>query len=80
MISMMCSIWDDFKTWIIDGWSETTFVLVICVLGLLGLMALLSFFKKSFDKGKKPKWVVLILALILFGVLAFLSVIRMGKI
>ena len=77
---MRCSIWDDFKTWIIDGWSETTFILVICVLGVLGLMALLLFFKKSFDKGKKPKWGVLILALILFGVLAFLSVIRMGKI
>ena len=73
MLSTLCSIWDDFKSWVTVGWSQTTYIIVVCVLGVLGLFTLLSFFKKSFDKGKKPKWALLILAIILFAILALIS-------
>lgn len=70
MISMMCNLWDNFSMWVSDKWSTTTFALVVSIFGLLGLMALLSFFKKSFDKGKRPKWGTLILSLLMFALMA----------
>ncbi len=70
MISMMCGVWQDFKNWVTIEWSQTTFIIVICVLAVCGLFMFLSFFKKSFDKGKRPKWFQLILSLILFGMMA----------
>ena len=65
MLSMLCSMWDDFSNWVTNSWSDATFIIVVVIFGVLGLMALVSFFKKSFDKGKKPKWLTLILAIIL---------------
>lgn len=76
MVSMLCSLWDDFSKWVTVSWTQTTYIIVVCVFGLLGLMALLSFFKGSFDKGKKVKWGKLILALLLFGLLAVVSAAR----
>ena len=76
MISMLCGIWDDFKAWVTLGWSQTTFIIVVCVLGILGLMTLLSFFKKTYNKGKAIKWGQLILALVLFAILAVISAAR----
>lgn len=76
MFSMLCSLWDDFSMWITNQWSQTTYIIVVCVLGVLGLMALLSFFKGSFDKGKKPKWGTLILSIILFAILAVICFAR----
>mgnify|MGYP001624776368 len=76
MFSMLCSLWDDFSMWVTNQWSQTTYIIVVCVLGVLGLMALLSFFKGSFDKGKKPKWGTLILSIILFAILAVICFAR----
>ncbi len=76
MFSMLCSLWDNFTMWVSNGWSQTTYIIVVCVFGLCGLLALLSFFKKSFDKGKKPKWGMLILSLIMFALLAVVCVAR----
>lgn len=76
MFSMLCSMWDDFSMWVTNQWTQTTFVIVVCIVGVLGLFALLSFFKGSFDKGKKPKWGTLILSIILFALLAVLSAAR----
>lgn len=76
MFSMLCSLWDDFSMWVTNQWSQTTYIIVVCVLGVLGLMALLSFFKTSFDKGKKPKWGTLILSIILFAILAVICFAR----
>lgn len=76
MFSMLCSLWDDFSMWVTNQWSQTTYIIVVCVLGVLGLMALLSFFKGSFDKGKKPKWGILIFSIILFAILAVICFAR----
>ncbi|MBE7076069.1 MAG: hypothetical protein E7375_03275 [Clostridiales bacterium] len=76
MLSTLCSIWDDFCAWVSVGWTQTTFIIVVCVFGILGLMSLLSFFKQSFDKGKKPKWFQLILSLILLGLMAVVCIAR----
>ena len=70
---MLCSLWDDFKQWVTVGWNQTTYIIVVCVLGVLGLFSLLSFFKGSFNKGKKPKWLQLVFALLLFGILALIT-------
>ncbi len=76
MFSMLCSLWDDFSMWVTDQWSQTTYLLVACAFGILGLMALLSFFKNSFNKGQKPKWGTLILSIVLFALLAVVSAAR----
>ncbi len=72
MMSTICDVWGDFKNWVTTGWNQTTFIIVICVLGVCGLFMLLSFFKNSFNKGKRPKWFALILSLILFGLMALI--------
>lgn len=76
MNSMLLSLWDDFTKWVSVDWSQTTYIIVVCIFGLLGLLSLLSFFKGNFDKGKKVKWSKLILALLLFGLLALVSFAR----
>ena len=76
MFSMLCSLWDDFSMWVTNEWSQTTYVIIVCVFGVLGLLSLLSFFKGSFDKGKKPRWGTLILSIILFALLAVVCVAR----
>ena len=76
MISMLCSLWDDFSMWVTDVWSSMTYAIVVGIFGVLGLMALLSFFKKSWDKGKKPKWGQLFLAILMFGLVALISIAR----
>lgn len=73
MFSLLCNIWVDFRNWVTNDWTQTTFLIVMCILGVLGLLSFLAFFKQSFDKGKTPKWWKLIVALLLFGVIALLS-------
>lgn len=72
MVSMLCSLWDDFSLWVTNGWSNLTFIFVVGFLGLFGLMGLLSFLKgPKYNKDKKPfKWGVLILSLLMFGLMA----------
>ena len=69
-MALLCSVWDDFKAWVTTGWSDVTFAIIVSILGVCGLLLLLSFFKQSFDKGKRPKWMKLILSLIVFGIMA----------
>ena len=76
MMSMLCNVWQDFSNWIRLGWSDVTFGLVISIFALCGVLSLLTFFKKSFDKGKKPKWGMLVLAIIMFALLAGVACIR----
>ena len=78
MKSMLCNIWDDFCLWVY-GWGDVTFAIVMGVLGVLALLGLLTFFKGNFDKGKKIKWLKLIGALLLFGLLALLAVARFNR-
>ena len=75
MKSMICNIWNDFTAWVLT-WSQTTFIFVVCILGLLGLLALLSFFKKSINKDKRPKWGQLIIAVLMFALLAVVCAAR----
>lgn len=76
MFSMLCSMWDDFSMWVTNEWTQTTYIIIVCVFAVLGLLSLLSFFKGSFDKGKKPKWGILILSIILFALLAVVCAAR----
>ena len=78
MVSMLCSLWDDFSKWVSVDWSNTTYIIVVCVLGILGVMGLLSFLKgPKYNKDKKPfKWGTLVLSLLLFGILAIISCAR----
>ena len=74
MISMLCNIWDDFSLWVSKSWSTTTFALVVSIMGILGLMAFLKFFKASYNKGGKIKWLDLVLALVIFGLMAVIFI------
>lgn len=78
MYSLLCGVspWEWFRSWVSESWNETTYVIVMCAFGLLGLLSLLSFFKKSFDKDKKPKWGMLVLSLVMFGLLALVAFAR----
>ncbi|MBP3431280.1 MAG: hypothetical protein J6K39_00240 [Clostridia bacterium] len=78
MMSMLCGLWDDFSAWVTLEWSQMTYVLVMCALGILGTFGLLSFLKQSKGKEKKPfKWSSLVLCLLLYGLLAVLAFARM---
>ena len=72
MKSMMCNLWDKFSQWVSFEWSQLTFILVVGALLIMGLLAFLAFFKKSVNKDKRPKWGMLVLAIILFGLAAVL--------
>lgn len=76
MNSMLLSLWDDFRNWVTVGWSDTTYIIVVCVFGICGLLSLLSFFKGNFNKGKKVKWGSIVLSLVLFALLAVVSIAR----
>lgn len=73
MNALLLSAWDDFSNWVTLGWNQTTFVIVVCVFGICGLLAFLSFFKGNFNKGKSIKWFKLVVALLMFALLAVVS-------
>ena len=75
-MSMMLGLWNDFSNWITNTWSDVTFLIVVSIFGILGLLALLSFFKGNFDKGKKVKWLKLVFALVMFGLLTLLCCVK----
>ena len=69
-MAMLCAnVWDSLTKWV-SSWSQTTFIIIVCVFAICGLLGILSFFKKSINKEKKPKWGVLIVAILCFVVLA----------
>ena len=71
MMAMLCNIWDDFCKWVTVDWSQTTYMIVVCTLGALALIGLLSFLKGSNKKDKKPLlWGKIFVCLLLLGVLA----------
>ncbi len=67
--------WVDFKQWVSNGWSDTVFTIVLCILCVCIGGLLLSFFKKAVNKGKL-KWVNIVLIAILGGLLALLCFAR----
>lgn len=74
--SMLLNLWGKISDWVTNGWSQTTYIIVMCVLGVCGLLLLSSYLKGNFNKGKKIKWGPLVLALILFALLALITAAR----
>ena len=72
----MQELWQKFSLWVTLEWSNLTFIAVITVFAVLGLMAVLSFFKKSVNKDKKPKWGPIVLCAISFIIVAVLCAAR----
>lgn len=70
---MLCNIWDNFSNWVSLQWTPTTFIIVLSVFVLCGLLGVLSFFKKSINKDKRPKWGVLIVSIICFALAVVIS-------
>ncbi len=68
---MLATLWNDFSNWVSE-WGNTIFIIVVCIFAILGLSAFLSFFKKSINKDKRPKWGMLILAIIMFAIFTVL--------
>lgn len=76
MKSMMLSLWDDFRKLISVDMNQTTYIIIVCVLGICGMLALLSFFKGNYNKGKGIKWGKIVVAVLMFGILALISAVR----
>ncbi len=78
MKTMLLSLWDDFSNWVTLGWSDTTYIIVMCVLGIFAMVNILNFLKgNKFNKDKKPfKWPSLVICLVLFAIMAVLSMAR----
>lgn len=76
MKSTLLNLWDRFSLWVSVEWNLTTYIIVSSFLGVGALLLLLSFLKGNFNKGKKIKWANLILAILLLGVLAVVSMAR----
>lgn len=76
MNGMLLSLWGKMSDWVSTKWNQTTYIIVVCVLGVCGLLLLSTYLKSNFNKGKKVKWGPLILALIMFGLLALVSALR----
>ncbi len=73
-MSMLCNLWTDFQDWISHDWSDVTFYIVISILTILGLLALSTFVKGSYNKEGKIKWLKLIGSIICLAVVAVLCV------
>ena len=76
MPSMLCDVfsdlWNKFSYWVTVEWSYLVFILIVCIFALLGGFALVSFVKgPKYNKDKKPfKWSTLIVAILMFGLMA----------
>ena len=75
-MSMLCNLWTDFQDWISHDWSDVTFYVVISILAIIGLLALSSFVKRSYNNNKdgKIKWLKLVGSIILLAIVAVLCV------
>ena len=71
MVSMLCSLWDDFSLWVTNDWSQLVFIFVVGLFGIFGLMGVLSFLKgPKYNKEKKPfKWGVLVMSILMFALM-----------
>ncbi len=76
MKSTLLNLWDRFSLWVSVEWSTTTYIIVSSLLGVGALLLLLSYLKGNFNKGKKIQWANLILAILLLGALAVVSMAR----
>lgn len=79
MNALLLGFWETIKRFVTIELTETTFGLLVGLLGLAGLFAFLGFFKaasKSVNGSKPVKWGSLILAIILFGLVALLCSVR----
>ena len=70
---MLCDVWQDFCSWIV-GWGDIAFYVVVSVFAVIGLLAMVSFVKKSYAKEDKIKWGTLILTVIMFAIVAVLCI------
>ena len=73
-MSMLCNLWTDFQHWISNDWTDVTFYIVMSIFAIIGLLALVSFIKGSYDKGGKIKWLKLIASIIFLAIVAVLCV------
>ncbi len=78
MRTMILSVWDDFSKWVSVDWSETTYIIIMCALGILAMMGILAFFKgDKYHKEQKPfKWATLVGCIICLGLIALFSAAR----
>ena len=76
-MSTMCNLWDNFSLWVMS-WSDVTYILVLCALGIVALINVVGFLKgNKFNKDKKPfKWIALVLTLVMFGIMIVLFIAR----
>jgi hypothetical protein len=75
MNALLLGFWETVKHFVTVDLTPTTFGLLVGILGVLALLAFLGFFKaaaKSANSGKAIKWGSLILAIIVFGLVALL--------
>ena len=73
-MSMLCNLWTDFQDWISHDWSDVTFYIVISILTILGLLALSTFVKGSYNKEGKIKGLKRVGSVICLAVVAVLCV------
>lgn len=73
---LLLNIWNDFSSWVTNGWSDVTFWLVVGLCSIVALLGMVSFVKKSYGKDGKIKWSTLIWSIILFAIVAVVCVAR----
>ena len=56
MNGMLLSLWGKMSDWVSTKWTQTTYIIVVCILGVCGLLLLSTYLKSNFNKGKKVKW------------------------
>ncbi len=79
MNALLLGFWETIKHFVTIDLTQTTFILLVGIIGVLGLLAFLGFFKaatKSANNSKPIKWGSLILAIIMFGLVALLCSLR----
>ena len=77
-MSMLCNLWTDFQDWISHDWSDVTFYVVMSILAIIGLLALGSFVKGSYNKEGKVKWLKLVGSVICLAIVAVLCVAKVA--
>ena len=80
-MAMLCNVfqdlWQKFEMWVTLEWTPLTFGLLVSILGVVGCVGLLTFFKKSYGKADKPpKWGTLVVAILMFIILAIVCAAR----
>lgn len=76
MMAMLLNMWDDFSNWVTVGWSQLTYILVMCMLGIIACTTLLGFLKQSNKDKKAFKWSSLFICIVMFVIMFVLSYAR----